>query len=78
MFIFDYMKRKGFYIKKAENGMYLNIFKADFVQYINEQPGDWIKFKIYEKQDDPKGFTHNMEIIQQKENATKLQNDSDK
>ena len=78
LFIFGYMKRKGFYIKKAENGLYLNIFKADFVQYINEQPGDWIKFKIYQKQDDPKGFTHNMEIIQQKENATKLQNDSDK
>jgi hypothetical protein len=54
------MKRKGFYIKKAENGLYLNIFKADFVQYINDQPGDWIKFKIFEKVDDPKGFTHNM------------------
>jgi hypothetical protein len=72
------MKRKGFYIKKAENGLYLNIFKPDFIQYINEQGGEWVKFKIYEKQDDPKGFTHNMEIIQQKENATKLQNDSDK
>jgi hypothetical protein len=72
------MKRKGFYIKKAENGLYLNIFKSDFVHYINEQPGDWVKFKIYEKLNDPKGFTHNMEIIQQKENATKLQNDTDK
>jgi hypothetical protein len=61
------MKRKGFYIKKAENGIYLNIFKEDFVVYINEQPGEWIKFKIYEKVNDPKGFTHNMEIIQQKE-----------
>jgi hypothetical protein len=60
------MKRKGFYIKKAESGLYLNIFKADFVQYINEQPGDWIKFKIFEKVEDVKGFTHNMEIIQQK------------
>jgi hypothetical protein len=67
------MKRKGFYIKKAENGLYLNIFKPDFVQYINEQGGDWIKFKIFEKQDDHKGFTHNMEIIQQKENATMMQ-----
>jgi hypothetical protein len=72
------MKRKGFYIKKAENGLYLNIFKPDFIQYINDSPGEWVKFKIYEKQDDPKGFTHNMEIIQQKENATKLQNDNDK
>jgi hypothetical protein len=61
------MKRKGFYIKKAENGLYLNVFKPDFIEYINDQPGEWVKFKIYEKQDDPKGFTHNMEIIQQKE-----------
>ena len=61
------MKRKGFYIKKSENGLYLNIFKADFIEYINGQPGEWVKFKIYEKHDDPKGFTHNMEIIQQKE-----------
>jgi hypothetical protein len=72
------MKRKGFYIKKSDNGLYLNIFKPDFVQYINEQHGDWVKFKIFEKLNDPKGFTHNMEIIQQKGNATMLQNDSDK
>ena len=61
------MKRKGFYIKKAENGLYLNIFKSDFIEYINGQFGDWIKFKIFEKPEDVKGFTHNMEIIQQKE-----------
>ena len=67
LFIFDYMKRKGFYIKKAENGLYLNIFKADFIEYINDQPGQWIKFKIFEKLEDAKGFTHNMEVIQQKE-----------
>jgi hypothetical protein len=72
------MKRKGFYIKKAENGLYLNVFKPDFIEYINDQPGEWVKFKIYEKLNDPKGFTHNMEIIQQKENATMLQNDRDK
>jgi hypothetical protein len=72
------MKRKGFYIKKAENGLYLNIFKPDFIEYINDQAGDWIKFKIFEKVEDVKGFTHNMEIIQQKQNATMLQNDSDK
>jgi len=61
------MKRKGFYIKKSDNGLYLNIFKSDFIQYINEQDGEWVKFKIFEKLNDPKGFTHNMEIIQQKE-----------
>jgi hypothetical protein len=72
------MKRKGFYIKKSDNGLYLNIFKQDFIQYINDAPGEWVKFKIYEKLNDPKGFSHNMEIIQQKQNATMLQNDSDK
>ena len=61
------MKRKGFYIKKSEKGLYLNIFKPDFVQYINDQPGEWVKFSIYEKTNDPKGFTHNMEIIQQRD-----------
>jgi len=66
------MKRKGFYIKKAENGLYLNIFKSDFIEYINYQAGDWVKFKIYEKADDPKRFTHNMEVIQQKEKLDKV------
>ena len=70
------MKRKGFYIKKSANGLYLNIFKPDFVQYINDQAGDWVKFSIYEKANDPKGFTHNMELIQQRgkdqDNPTKL------
>ena len=70
------MKRKGFYIKKSEKGLYLNIFKSDFIEYINNTQGDWVKFSIYEKVNDPKGFTHNMEIIQQREkeqdNPTKL------
>jgi hypothetical protein len=66
------MKRKGFYIKKAENGLYLNIFKADFIEYINDQQGEWIKFKIFEKVEDIKGFTHNMEIIQQKDKPTNI------
>ena len=61
------MKRKGFYIKKSEKGLYLNIFKSDFIQYINDQQGEWIKFSIYEKLNDPKGFSHNMEIISQRE-----------
>ena len=66
------MKRKGFYIKKNHKGLYLNIFKPDFIQYINDQQGEWIKFSIYEKLNDPKGFTHNMEIIEQKEKPTNI------
>ena len=64
------MKRKGFYIKKSDKGLYLNIFKPDFIQYINDQPGEWVKFSIYEKLNDPKGFTHNMELIRQIEKPT--------
>jgi len=64
------MKRKGFYIKKSEKGIYLNIFKADFVQYINEQDGDWIKFLIHEKQEDAKGFSHDMKLIRQIDKPT--------
>ena len=59
------MKRKGFYIKKNDKGLYLNIFKPDFIQYINDQPGEWIKFLIHEKQEDPKGFNHDMKLIRQ-------------
>lgn len=65
------MKRKGFYIKKSETGLYLNIFKPDFIQYINDQAGDWVKFSIYEKVNDPKGFTHNMELIAQRKEESK-------
>ena len=66
------MKRKGFYIKKSEKGIYLNIFKADFVQYINEQDGDWIKFLIHEKQEDAKGFSHDMKVIKQIDKQDKV------
>lgn len=66
------MKRKGFYIKKSEKGIYLNIFKADFVQYINEQPGYWIKFLIHEKQEDMKGFSHDMKLIKQIDKQEKV------
>lgn len=65
------MKRKGFYIKKNPKGLYLNIFKPDFIQYINDSPGEWVKFSIYEKLNDPKGFTHNMELIQQRKEESK-------
>ena len=62
------MKRKGFYIKKNDKGMYLNIFKPDFVQYINDQDGDWVKFLIHEKEQDSKGFCFDMKLIRQIEN----------
>ena len=69
---FMYMKRKGFYIKKSDKGIYLNIFKSDFIQYINEQPGDWIKFLIHEKQEDAKGFSYDMKLIKQIDKQDKV------
>jgi len=66
------MKRKGFYIKKSEKGIYLNIFKSDFIQYINDSPGEWIKFLIHEKQEDAKGFRHDMKLIKQIDKQEKL------
>ena len=69
------MKRKGFYIKKSDKGLYLNIFKPDFIQYINDQAGEWVKFNIYEKDNCPKGFSHNMEIIEQKEKCNNVAKD---
>jgi hypothetical protein len=60
--------KKGFYIKKAkrDESIYLHIHKADFIQYLHDISGDeWVKFRIYERDNpDTRGFTHNMETIQ--------------
>ena len=75
--------KKGFYIKKGkrDQSIYLHIHKADFIQYLKDISKDqWVKFRIYERdQPDTRGFTHNMEVIQnitfQAENETKAAND---
>ena len=60
--------KKGYYIKKAkkDNSIYLHICKVDFIQYLESISQDqWVKFRIYERdQPDSRGFTHNMEAIQ--------------
>ena len=60
--------KKGFYIKKGkrDESIYLHIHKADFIQYLQDITADqWVKFRIYERdQPDSRGFTHNMETIQ--------------
>ena len=70
----DILKRKGFYIKpdKIGKGLILNIFLPDFIQFLNDNKGadQWVNLRIYERnQVDPKGFTHNIEAIKQKETA---------
>jgi hypothetical protein len=62
------MGKKGFYIKKGrkDESIYLHICKVDFIQYLNDISQDeWVKFRIYERDEqDNRGFTHNMEAIQ--------------
>lgn len=70
------MKRKGFYIKKSkkDGSIYLNVFKSDFIQYIQDRPDQdgWVKLRIFERDNvDDKGHTHNMEQVNIPENQTK-------
>ena len=62
------MSRKGYYIKKGikDQSIYLYINKVDFINYLNDTGmNEWVKFRIYERDNvDLKGFTHNMELIQ--------------
>jgi hypothetical protein len=75
--------KKGFYIKKGkrDQSIYLHIHKVDFIQYLHDISGDeWVKFRIYERdQPDTRGFTHNMESINNSistaENQTKAVNE---
>jgi hypothetical protein len=62
------LKKKGFYIKKGQKdgSIYLNIYKADFIQYIQDRPDQdgWVKLRIYERETvDAKGHTHNLEQV---------------
>jgi len=74
--ILDRLKKKGFYIKKDKisNGLILNLYLPDFIEYITQHKdkADWVKLRLYERQSiDPKGFTHNMEAIQLNEKTLK-------
>lgn len=69
------MKKKGFYIKKGQkdNSIYLNIYKPDFVQFIQDRPDQdgWVKLRIFERDTvDAKGHTHNLEQVNIPENQT--------
>lgn len=65
------MKKKGYYFKKGKDGsLYFNVYKPDFINYLNDLGGssEWVKFRIFERQkEDDKGHTHNMEVIGQGE-----------
>lgn len=59
---------KGYYIKNdKKDGLTLNIKKDQFIQYLQQLHGDWIRFKIYERdQVATNGLTYNMELIERK------------
>lgn len=60
---------KGFYIRKGkkDTSIYLHIYKPDFIAFLNDLHDNkgWVKLRIYERDsEDTRGFTHNMEVIQ--------------
>lgn len=59
---------KGYYIKKdKKDGLTLNIKKDQFIQYLQALQGDWMRFKIYERDTiASNGLTWNMELIERK------------
>jgi hypothetical protein len=59
---------KGYYIKKDQrDGLTLNTKKDQFIKYLQGLQGDWLRFKIYER-DVPaaNGLSYNMELIERK------------
>lgn len=59
---------KGYYIKKDnKDGLTLNLKKDQFIQYLQALQGDWLRFKIYERDMiASNGLTYNMELIERK------------
>lgn len=59
---------KGYYIKKDQrDGLTLNVKKDQFIQYLQGITGEWVRFKIYERdQVASNGLSYNMELIERK------------
>jgi hypothetical protein len=70
------MNKKGFYISKQRKGeLVLNIYAEDFKAYLDQvnQVNGWVKFRIYEREKPASnGLTHNMELIQFKEDTKQI------
>lgn len=63
---------KGYYIKKDQrDGLTLNIKKEQFIEYLQGLSGDWLRFKIYERDMvASNGLAYNMELIERKSEVT--------
>jgi hypothetical protein len=70
------MNKKGFYISKQRKGeLILNVNAPDFIEYLStiNKVNGWVKFRIYEREKAASnGLTHNMELIEYKEDINKL------
>ena len=65
------MAKKGFYIRHntKDKSITLNVFVEDFKAYLDtlQTNEGWVKLRIFERQEvDSKGFTHDMQAIQMK------------
>ena len=69
-FVIDPMNKRGYYIKKSkvDQSLYLFIELNDFIQYVKENKGanDWLKFRIFERENISNQFTHNMELVKER------------
>lgn len=59
---------KGYYIKKDQrDGLTLNVKKQQFIEYLQGLTGEWLRFKIYERDTlASNGLAFNMELIERK------------
>ena len=70
-FVYSYkMEKRGYYIKKSkiDNSLFLFIELNDFIQYLKENKGnnEWLKFRIFERENISNQFSHNMELIKER------------
>jgi len=62
------MEKRGYYIKKSkvDQSLFLFIELNDFIQYIKDNKQDtnnnWVKFRIFERENKNELFSHNMEL----------------
>ena len=66
------MAKKGFYIRHntKDKSIMLNVFVDDFKAYLDtlQTNEGWVKLRIFERQEvDSKGFTHDMQVILNKQ-----------
>lgn len=66
--------KKGYYIRaNKDKSLCLFMNKRDFIQYLEsiDDSEGWVRFRIYERNEiDPRGYSHNMELLKNNNNGT--------